>query len=231
MAPGPTFEQLVATIRQDAASDDPLDQLVTAVGVASDLEDVADAALAHFVDQCRRAGRSWTDISKALGVTKQAAHKRFASAPALDRFTLRAKAVLPQAVAEAVRLGHDRVDTEHLLLALYADPDSLAAKVLAEAGLTQPAIEALVLTLAPRGTSTEEAPPFTPNATNCLGRTVAEALQLGHNYVGTEHVLLALFDNPDTVASRVLTDAGAKYDDIRRRVIAHLSAIVAARSR
>jgi hypothetical protein len=231
MAPGPTFEQLITTIRQDAASDDPVEQLVTAVGVASDLEEVADAALAHFVDQCRRAGRSWTEISKALGVTKQAAHKRFASAPALDHFTLRAKAILTQAVTEAVRLGHDRVDTEHLLLALYADPDSLASRVLAEARLGQRAIESTVLAIVPRGRSTEEAPPFTPDATNCLTKSIGEALQLGHNYVGTEHLLLALFDNPDTVAAKVLEEAGATYDDIRRRVTAHLSAIVAARSR
>ena len=94
MTPGPTLEQLIATVRADAGSDDALDQLTTAVQTVAALEETADAALAYFVDRCRGNGRSWSEISKALGVTKQAAHKRFSlSAPPLQRLTPRASAV------------------------------------------------------------------------------------------------------------------------------------------
>src|SRR5215470_5654682 len=111
MTPGPTIDQLIATVRTDAGSSDPLEQLATASRTVAELEEVADAALSHFVDQCRRSGRSWSDISKALGVTKQAAHKRFSltSAPTFERFTPRARAVLAGSRTEAQRLGHPYV--------------------------------------------------------------------------------------------------------------------------
>src|SRR6266702_5897109 len=99
MTPGPSLQELISTVRVDAASDDVLDQLVTASRTVAELEEVADAALAHFVDQCRRSGRSWSEISGALGVTKQAAHKRFsfATPPMLERLTPRARSALAAA--------------------------------------------------------------------------------------------------------------------------------------
>lgn len=226
MNPGPTLEELIATVRADAPGADPLEQLTTAVTTVSELEEVADATLAHFVDQCRRSGRSWSEISKALGVTKQAAHKRFSFAPQLDRFTPRARAVLPLAVAEALRLGHNFVGTEHLLLALTVDEESLAAKALATTNATPAKIEAIVLREFPRGDSTDEAPPFTPKATSALAKSVAEALQLAHNYVGTEHILLALFDDKEGLAAKALAELGVTYADVRTFVIAQLAKLV-----
>src|SRR5262245_52255591 len=137
MTPGPTLEQLIAIVRTDAGSDDPLDQLTTAVRTVGELEETADAALAYFVDRCRGNGRSWSEISKALGVTKQAAHKRFSpGAPPLQRLTARAGAVLAQSAAEARELGHNYIGTEHVLLALFVDPESIAAKILAALDIT-----------------------------------------------------------------------------------------------
>ena len=136
MAPGPTLEQLIATVRRDAGSDDPLDQLATAARMAADLQDVADAALSHFVDQCRHSGRSWTEISTALGVTKQAAHKRFSETQLLGRFTPRVRNLFVQAAAAARRLGHNYVGTEHVLLALFGESEALSARVLAQTGAT-----------------------------------------------------------------------------------------------
>jgi len=80
MAPPPSLQELIEIVRQDSSSDQPLDQLVTAAAAAAQLEETTDALLGHFVDRCRRDGRSWTEISVALGVTKQAVHKRFATA-------------------------------------------------------------------------------------------------------------------------------------------------------
>jgi Clp amino terminal domain, pathogenicity island component len=226
MAPGPNLQEMIATVRADAGSEEALDQLAAASRTVAELEEVADAALSYFVDQCRRRGRSWSEISKALGVTKQAAHKRFSfTPPTLERFTPRARALLPGAVADALRLGHDTVGTEHILLALFADPESLAAKVLTEAKMTQATVERRIVEVTPRGSSTNEAPPFTAHATECLEKAVVEALHLGHNYVGTEHVLLALFANPETLAARILTQSGATHDELRNRIIGKLQGL------
>src|SRR5215470_11920771 len=108
MTPPPTLQELIEIVRQDAGSDQPLDQLVAAAAAAAQLEETTDALLGHFVDRCRREGRSWSEISAALGVTKQAVHKRFAAAmadrmilavpdPSLERMTPRAQRVLTAA--------------------------------------------------------------------------------------------------------------------------------------
>ncbi|HEY5173286.1 MAG TPA: Clp protease N-terminal domain-containing protein [Acidimicrobiia bacterium] len=224
MTPGPSLRELIATVRADAGSGDALDQLATASRTVAELEEVADATVAYFVDRCRFGGRSWSEISRALGVTKQAAHKRFSFANlTLDRFTPRARALLPAAVTEARRLGHNYVGTEHVLLALFADPESLAAKILDETKIAHASIEQQILNVTPRGSGAGDAPPFTPRATECIEGTVAEARRLGHNYVGTEHVLLALFAEPDGLAAKILGQLGATYDDFRDRVVEKLS--------
>jgi hypothetical protein len=223
MTPGPSLAELIASVRAGAPGADSLTQLTEAVTTVTALEEVADATLAHFVDQCRREGRSWSEISKALGVTKQAAHKRFSFTPRLERFTPRARALLGYAAGEALRLGHNFVGTEHLLLGLFVDDQCLAARVLTEVDVTHGRVEAAVVQRMPRGTSTAETPPFTPKATACLEHTVTEALQLGHNYVGTEHILLVLFRDPEALAAQVLSELGATYDDTRTRVIEKLA--------
>ena len=168
--------------------------------MVAELSEVGDAVLGYFVDRARHAGASWTAISTALGVSKQAAHKRFAAAtrpPGLDRFTDRARRVLSSASEVARGLGHAYVGTEHLLLALYTEPDGLAARVLVEAGIDRDAVEEAALRRVPRGAETPEPPlPHTPRAVAVIEGTVREALLLGHNYVGTEHLLLALYTDP-----------------------------------
>src|SRR5215469_3135776 len=112
MTPPPGLQDLIDTVRQDTTSDDALDQLVTAAATVAQIEDTSDALLGHFVDRCRREGRSWSEISTALGVTKQAVHKRFATsvadqitasipAPTLERFTDRARVVIASAALAA----------------------------------------------------------------------------------------------------------------------------------
>src|SRR5215471_3231757 len=133
MTPPPTLQELIDTVRRDAGTDDPIGQLAIAAVTASDLEQTTDALLGHFVDRCRRTGRSWSEISAALGVTKQAVHKRFAiplaerltastDKPTFERFTPRARNVLVAANAEAIASGHREIQTEHVLLGLYTEP-------------------------------------------------------------------------------------------------------------
>src|SRR5580658_853031 len=148
MTPTPTLQELIDVVRGDALSEDPLLQLSCASKTVTELEQTGDALLGHFVDQCRRSGRSWSEISGALGVSKQAAHKRFTfDVPVFERFTDRARAVVGKSEVEAHRLGHGFVGTEHLLLALFESPDGSAAQVLSEAGITTSATETQVLAL------------------------------------------------------------------------------------
>jgi Clp amino terminal domain, pathogenicity island component len=223
VAAGPNLQELIAAVRADATSDDALDQLAAASSTVAELEATVDAVMAHFVDQCRRSGRSWSEISRALGVTKQAAHKRFSAPPALERFTPRARSALRAAEEAARRLGHGCIGTEHVLLGLFEPSGGIAARVLDETGFTRANVEAQILNLTPRSSSTVADPPFTPRAAEAIERATAVALDLGHNYVGTEHLLLALFGDPTGLAATTLARGGAERDDYRNRIIEKLS--------
>jgi hypothetical protein len=225
MTPTPTLQELIDVVRADASDGDPLVQLSWASKTVTELEQTGDALLGHFVDQCRRSGRSWSEISGALGVSKQAAHKRFTfDAPGFERFTDRARTVLGKSEIEARRLGHGFVGTEHLLLALFESPDGVAARVLGEAGITKSATEIQVLALIKRGTESNEGKlPFTPRAKTMLRNAVEEALQLGHNYVGTEHLLLAVLKDETAVGAVVLARLGVSYEIVSGRISEVLS--------
>ncbi len=220
MTPAPTLQELIDGVRADAPDEDALSQLSQASKTAVDLERTTDALLGHFVDQCRRSGRSWSDISGALGVSKQAAHKRFSfDVPRFERFTDRARAVLAQSEEEAHRLGHGFVGTEHILLGLFDASEGLAAQALGEAGITRSAIETRILALIKRGSAPQEGKlPFTPRAKAAVQNALSEALQLGHNYIGTEHLLLGLFVDGEAIAARVLVEVGASYDIFKARI-------------
>ncbi len=237
MTPSPTLQELIDSVRADAPGGEALDQLSQASRTVSDLEQVSDALLGHFVDQCRRSGHSWSEISGALGVSKQAAHKRFTfDVPTLQRFTERARTVLAGAEDEAHRLSHGFVGTEHILLALFDVAESLAAQVLDAAGLTKEMADTQIQAIIKPGTGTaggtgsdEEKLPFTPRAKAVLRGAVDEAVRLGHNYVGTEHLLLGLFNDEDSIAAIVLTELGADYTSIADRTTEMLAALATRR--
>src|SRR6266550_1738741 len=128
MTPAPGLQELIETVERDAPGQDLLDLLATASATVSQLEEAGDALLGHYVDRCRGHGHSWSEISTALGVTKQAAHKRFSfPAPTLERVTERARRTIDAAAGAARSMGHNYVGTEHLLLGLFAEPEGLAA--------------------------------------------------------------------------------------------------------
>jgi hypothetical protein len=225
MTPTPTLQDLINSTRSAAPGQDALGQLSQARQTVTELEEISDALLGYFVDQSRRSGRSWAEISAALGVTRQAAHKRFsASALSLEDFTRRARAVLEAAAESARTLRHAYVGTEHLLLGLFGPDDGIAARVLAAVGITETACQELVVTSTKRGRVVLQGElPFTPRADDALRGASKEALALGHDYIGTEHLLLSLFGVPEGLAATVLGELGASYDDVRSRVIGTLA--------
>ena len=230
MTPGPDLQQLINTIKADAGSDDELEQLATAATTIGELTSTSDAALGFFVDRARGAGKSWVEISAVLGVSKQAAHKRFAdswaSKPAFDRYTRRTKAVVKAAADVARERHHHFIGTEHLLLALFTQPESIAAKALAHQGITEETVRRAVDVQSPAGQPGDEPksldaenPPYTRRAAHVLQGAAGEALTLGHNYVGTEHLLLAFYRDSAGIATKILLEQGldetAAWADIR----------------
>jgi hypothetical protein len=209
------LDDLIGYVKDQHPEGGPLEHLSDAVLASERLGELADHLIGHFVDQARRAGASWTDIGRYMGVSKQAAQKRFvpkkSDEPDLlsdgvwSRFTPRARHVVESATEEARRTGHDHVGTEHLLLGLLSEPDALAAKAIGAQGVALDLLgESVRAVLAPGGEPVEGHIPFTAEAKKVRELTVREALRLGHNYVGTEHILLGLLGDEGGEAARIL---------------------------
>jgi hypothetical protein len=195
------LDDLIEAIKKVHA--DALDQLQDAVIAAEHLGDVADHLIGHFVDQARRSGASWTDIGKSMGVTRQAAQKRFVPKESADldpsqgfsRYTPRARNVVMAAHNQAKAAGNAETVPEHLVLGLLTEPEALAAKAIVAQGVSLDAVrEAATAALPPRAKDVPELVPYAPTAKKALELTFREALRLGHNYIGTEHILLALLE-------------------------------------
>ena len=137
-----------------------------------------------------------------------------------ERFTDRARRVVVLAQEEARMLGHNYIGTEHILLGLIHEGEGVAAKALESLGVSQKAARQQVEVIIGRG---EQAPsghiPFTPRAKKVLELALREALQLGHNYIGTEHILLGLIREGEGVAAQVLVKLGADLNRVRQQVI------------
>jgi ATP-dependent Clp protease ATP-binding subunit ClpC len=139
-----------------------------------------------------------------------------------ERFTDRARRVVVLAQEEARMLGHDYIGTEHLLLALIHEGENVAARALVSLGISLDAMRQAVEGIIGRGTqpvSESEHIPFTPRAKKVLELSLRESLQLGVNYIGPEHILLALIREGHGVAAQVLTGAGVDLNRARQQVI------------
>lgn len=135
------------------------------------------------------------------------------------RFTERAQKVLALAQEEAIRLGHNNIGTEHILLGLVREGDGIAAKALFALGLGPEKIQKEVENLIGRGQDTAQTIHYTPRAKKVIELSMDEARKLGHSYVGTEHVLLGLIREGEGVAARVLNNLGVSLNKARQQVL------------
>jgi hypothetical protein len=237
ISPQVRLDDLIEAIR--TVHTDALDQLTDAVLAAEHLGDVADHLIGHFVDQARRSGASWTDIGRSMGVSKQAAQKRFVAKASgepggLDpeqgfgRYTPRARNVVVAAQEEARATGHDEITVAHLVLGLLHEPDAVAARTVVAGGVALEAVrEAATAALPPPAAAVPALIPFGAQARKALELTFREALRLGHNYIGTEHVLLALLELED--GAGVLSGLGIDKSTVEAEIASALAAIVAGR--
>ena len=141
-----------------------------------------------------------------------------------ERFTDRARRVVVLAQEEARLLNHNYIGTEHILLGLIHEGEGVAAKGLESLGISLEAVRGQVEELIGQGASSPSGHiPFTPRAKKVLELSLREALQLGHNYIGTEHILLGLIREGEGVAAQVLVKLGADLSRVRQQVIQLLS--------
>ncbi|WP_131768146.1 Clp protease N-terminal domain-containing protein [Candidatus Protofrankia californiensis] len=228
------LDDLIEAIKK--VHSDVLDQLSDAVIAADHLGDVADHLIGHFVDQARRSGASWTDIGRSMGVTKQAAQKRFVPkgpgepsdldpSQGFSRFTERARNAVMAAQNEARAADNDEIRPEHLVLGLLSEPDALAAESIVAQGVPLETVRRTVTaTLPPPAEQVPGIVPFDARAKKALELTFREALRMGHNYIGTEHILLALLELED--GTGVLVGLGVD----KATAAAHITAAVAGKT-
>jgi ATP-dependent Clp protease ATP-binding subunit ClpA len=212
------LDNLIAYVKALHPDGGPLENVSDAFAVSTQLDERADALIGYFVDQARRSGASWSQIGGAMGVTKQAAQKRFVPTKAADlmpesvqpfsRFTARAARTLAAAGHLAAPAP---VGSAHLAAALLTEPEGFAAKAIVIAGVTPEQLYAAV------GAGPAEQAGHTGSAElldltldegakDALKGALKSALRLGHNYIGTEHMLLGLLsgDGPVTDAFTAL---------------------------
>jgi ATP-dependent Clp protease ATP-binding subunit ClpA len=216
-APPVSLDQLISYVKTMSPAGGPLENLSDAVGVGADLAEQADGLIGHFVDQARRSGASWSQIGASMGVSKQAAQKRFVTlweSAEFSRFTQRSRNVLAVAARIAAASGADLIDAAHLAAGLLTEPEGLAAKVIHGAGLSDDQVLAALRLGSAGAGAAEEADVaalrrlrFTDVGRAAMRGAVAAAFRMGHNYIGTEHLLLGIL-NADGDAGQVLTGLG-----------------------
>jgi ATP-dependent Clp protease ATP-binding subunit ClpC len=141
-----------------------------------------------------------------------------------EKFTDRARRVVVLAQEEAQLLNHTAIGTEHLLLGIVHEGQGVAARTLQGLDIRLASVRHAIEREAPRGASSSVGTlTFSPRAKKSLENALRESLQLGHNYIGTEHMLLGLLRTDGSRAARVLTDLGATFDRVRAQVLAVLA--------
>lgn len=235
------LDNLIAYVKGLHPDGGPLENVSDAFTVSTQLDEQADALIGYFVDQARRSGLSWSQIGGAMGVTKQAAQKRFVPSAGkvadmmpepTSRFTARAARTLASAGKLA---APSPMSSAHLAAALLAEPEGFAAKAIAVA------VEAKEQLYAALGTGPAERAENTGSAElldlildetakNALKSAMQAALRLGHAYIGTEHFLLGLLAEGGPV-TEAFTGLGLTPERAERLIADELAAYQAFRAR
>ena len=241
MASPVRLDELIGSIKALHPNGDPLAELSDAVYVGEHLGELADHVIGHFVDQARRSGASWTEIGRSMGVSKQAAQKRFVSKEegssgsvverVFGRYTKLARQVVVAAQAAAVEAGNDSIDTVHLVIGLLAEPAGLAARVIAEQGVALETVRAAAEARLPeRAAQAPDQVPFTAVAKKALDLATRAGLRLGHDWIGTEHLLLGLLEQGEGSGYEVLTELGVTKAAVEPQIVRAVSEALAARN-
>jgi Clp amino terminal domain, pathogenicity island component len=232
------LDELIGSIKALHPDGDPLGELADAVYFGEHLGELADHLIGHFVDQARRSGASWTEIGRSMGVSKQAVQKRFVAGSSesvvervFARYTVRARHVVVAAQEAAKQAGNGSIDTVHLVLGLLADPDGLAAKAIIDRGVALDAVRAAAEARLPeRAAQVPDKVPFTAGAKKALDLAARAGLRLGHDWIGTEHLLLGLLEQGEGPGYDVLAELGVTTEAVEPAIVRAVSDALAARN-
>jgi hypothetical protein len=231
--PLPPFDDLVRHIEAEHPDASALRQLGESVGVARHLGELADHLVGHFVDQARNAGASWAEIGDALGVTKQAAQKRFVPKtrfghPAVgrggaksmfERFTDEARMVVVASEEHCREAGHPEVSSGHILISLLDNPDGLTHRVLDTEGVSPVEVrERLLEVMGPGRGETGGHIPFASDAKKVLELSLREAIRSQSDHIGVEHVLLGLMRDEKSLGAMTLAEFGVDRKHVERDI-------------
>jgi Clp amino terminal domain, pathogenicity island component len=236
------LDNLISYVKDLHPDGGPLENVSDAFAVSTQLDEQADALIGYFVDQARRSGLSWSQIGGAMGVSKQAAQKRFvpsatkvsdlmpASVKPFSRFTARAARTL----AAAGRLAAPSpVSSAHLAAALLTEPEGVGAHAIAAAGVAPEQLyAALGAGPAEQAEDTGSAElldlSLDESAKDAVKSSLKAALRLGHNYIGTEHFLLGLLSEGGP-AAEAFTALGLTPERAERLIADEVAAYGAAK--
>jgi ClpA/ClpB-like protein len=226
-----SLADLIARLDEELPDADALSRISEAQLRAHTLSDLGDQLVGHYVGQAKTAGASWSEIGEAIGVSKQAAQQRHAPA-AFDRFTDLARHSIVLAQEAARTHKHDFIGTEHLLLGLLGEPRGLAYRILMAKIESEPRIRAAIEEAmepggkkAPRGHIA-----FKAESKQTIENALRASADLGHDFVGTEHVLLGLFGVSDSPAAQVLHNLGFEAGETRQTVADEVKKLLSKRA-
>ncbi|MFD5818243.1 Clp protease N-terminal domain-containing protein [Streptomyces sp. NPDC127038] len=214
-----SLADLIARLDEELPEADELARISEARLRAQTLSDLGDQLIDHYVSNAKRTGASWTQIGDAIGVSKQAAQQRHAPA-AFERFTHLNRHSIVLAQESARTHKHDFIGTGHLLLGLLGEPQGLAHEVLTAKGGSERSVrEAVEAAMPPAGAKALRGHiPFRPESKEAIEQAHRASAGLGHDWVGTEHMLLGLIHAEESTAGRVLRCLGFTPDELRDTV-------------
>ncbi|MFC6885202.1 MULTISPECIES: Clp protease N-terminal domain-containing protein [Actinomadura] len=215
---------LIARLDEELPDADPLARITEAQLRAHTLADLGDQLVGHYVGKAKQAGKSWSEIGEAIGVSKQAAQQRHASNP-FERYTDRNRHSIVLAQEAARTHKHDSIGTEHILLGLLGEPQGLAYEVLiAKSGSEQRVRDAIEEAMPPSGPKALRGHiAFRPEGKEAIEQAIRAAADLGHDWVGTEHTLLGLIRVEQSTAAQILRDLGFTSDELHESVKAEVA--------
>ena len=223
MSPDPIhLQDLIEFVEGRQRTVDPLTQLAEAVMVSDRFVAMADDLVGHFVDLARESGASWADIGASIGVSKQAAQKRFVDLEGKGwsrkglfmRFAVEARAVVVATQEIARNRGDHHIGTEHLLLGLLDDQSCLAARALAASEVSRELVDEAIGPAPTPEARVVGHMPFTPDSKKVLELALREAIRVKARCIGTEHILLAILRVRDSLGARTLNGLGVTHKSV-----------------
>jgi hypothetical protein len=227
MSPSATFNislgDPIASLYDDLPDADDLTRVSEARRRAQALSDLSDQLIDHYVSEAKLSGASWSEIGDALGVSSRVAQQRrapdvFARFTELNRHSI----VLAQEAARTHK--RELIGTEHLLLGLLSEPQGLAYHVLtAQTDSDQPVRDAIEHAMPPAGKKALQGHiAFGPDSKRAIEEALRAASGLGHDWVGTEHLLLGLIRTEESLAAQILRTLGFTSDNLQSEIISTL---------